>query len=265
MPNAPGLIAMTRAVPRSLERCELSHLARQPIDPARAAEQHRRYEETLAELGCTVERLPAMPDHPDSVFVEDTAVVLPDIAVITRPGAVSRRAETESVAEALESHLPLAFIRPPGTLDGGDVLCMDQCIHVGASRRTNPEGIRQFRDLVSPRSYQVRVIAVSACLHLKTAVTAVADGTVLLNPAWVEPAAFKGLEIIEVHPDEPFAANALRVGDAVIHPAACPLTRRQLEQQGIDVRTVESDELAKAEAGLTCCSILIAAQPGAGT
>jgi dimethylargininase len=252
------LIALTQAVPPSIVHCELTHLEREPIDLARAAEQHRRYEEALVELGCTLQRLPPTPELPDSVFVEDTAVVLPELAVIARPGAESRRTEAALVAEALRPYRRLAFIEAPGTLDGGDVLCLGSRICVGLSERTNADGIRQLESIVSRFGYEVRSVTVAGCLHLKTAVTQVGERTVLLNPAWIDAATFDGLDPIEVHPAEPFAANALRVGQVLLHPAAFPRTRERLEERGFTVRTVEADELAKAEAGLTCCSVLVA-------
>lgn len=253
----PLLIAFTRAVPPAITRCELTHLDRDPIDPARAVAQHGRYEEALAALGCTVRRLAPEPGLPDSVFVEDAAFVLPEVAVLARPGAASRRAEVASVAEALRPYRRLAAVEAPGTLDGGDVLAVGDRLYIGRSARTNDEAIQQVRALVAPFGYTVVAVPVTGCLHLKTAVTLVADGTVLLNPAWVDPAPFDGLTCIPVSPAESFAANAVRVGDAVLFPSAFPHTRRRLEDAGLAVRTVDASELAKAEAGLTCCSLLV--------
>jgi dimethylargininase len=253
------LLALTRPVPASIGECELTHLAREPIDVERAREQHRAYEECLRALGCTVQQLPAEPALPDSVFVEDAAVVLPEIAVITRPGAPSRRDETPPVAQALEPYRPLAFVEPPATLDGGDVLRVGQRVYVGRSERTNAEGVAQLTRVLGEHGYDVRAVAVRGCLHLKTAVSEVAENTVLINPDWVDVGAFRHLATIVVHAEEPFAANALRIGDSVLHAAAYHETRRVLEGRGISVRPVEVDELAKAEAGVTCCSIVFAA------
>ena len=224
---------------------------------ARAVTQHAAYEQALAALGCTVQRLPPAPDLPDSVFVEDTAIVCDEVAIIARPGAASRRAEVDIVAAALAAHRPLARIDAPGTLDGGDVLRVGRRIYVGVSSRTNAEGVRQLREILTPLGYAVRDVAVSGCLHLKTGVTEVARDTVLLNPDWVDPALFEGLQCIAVDPSEAFAANALLAGDVLLCASAHPLTRRRIEDHGIEARTVDADELAKAEAGLTCCSILI--------
>ena len=223
------LIALTRAVPPSIVHCELSHLERTPIDVGRAIAQHEEYERALERLGCRVQRIAPLPDMPDSVFVEDTAVVLDDVAIITRPGAESRRGETRSMAAALKPYRELAYVQSPGTLDGGDVLRVGDTLYVGLSARTNEEGIRQLS-----RYARVVAVPVSKCLHLKSAVTAVADRTLLINSNWIEREHFPGFEFIEAE-----QANALRIGDAVIYPSDLPM-----------------DELAKAEGALTCCSVI---------
>lgn len=251
------MIALTRNVPSSIGDCELTHLEREPIDIARALQQHERYEECLISLGCTIQRLPALPELPDSVFVEDTAIVLSDFAVIARPGAESRRAEVASVEAALLPHRPLSFIESPGTLDGGDVLNVGSTVYVGRSARTNAEGIRQLTELAAARGYAVRPVQLSGCLHLKSAVTQVAEDLLLVNPAWVDSASFGALHQIAVHPAEPFAANALLVGESVIYPSGYDETQERLARHGIDLHLLETDELQKAEGGVTCCSILV--------
>ena len=250
-------IALTREVPPTIVNCELTHLEREPIDFRRAVEQHWQYEKLLTELGCTVERFPPLPDFPDSVFVEDTAVVLQELAVLTRPGAASRRPEVKSVADVLREYRRVAFIDNPGTLDGGDVLTIGRTIYVGASTRTNADGIRQLAQLTSQYGYTVRPLTTSGCLHLKSAVTRVAEDVVLLNPDWVDPFAFEEMRRIEVHPAEPFGANALWIGDSVIYPTGFDETRRRLERFGIKVNPVETGELQKAEGAVTCCSIIV--------
>lgn len=255
IPSMP--IALTRPVPRSIADAELTHLERVPIDVERAARQHRRYCELLERLGCSVRELAPEDGLPDSVFVEDAAVVLPEVAVITRPGPRSRRAETETVARALRFDRELAYIEAPATLEGGDVLHTGRRFFIGLTERTSADGIDQFREIVAPYGYTVEAVPVSGCLHLKTAVTQVDESTVLLNPAWVDPGIFAEFSRIEVDPDEPFAANALWIGDTVVVAAAFPKTRQRLEQAGLQVTTVDADELAKAEGGLTCCSLLV--------
>ncbi len=254
---SPRTIALTRAVSRCIDRCELTHLERAPIDLERARAQHATYEEALRDLGCEVLQLPELPELPDAVFLEDTAVVLPELAVLTRPGAPSRRPEVESTAEVLANWRPLAAVQPPGRLEGGDVLVVGRRIYVGLSSRTNEDGVRQLSEALQPYGYSVCGVELADCLHLKSAACAVADHTVLANPEWIDLAVFGDLERIEVAPEEPFAANAVRIGDAVIHPAAFPLTRQRLQVQGISVRPVEADELAKAEGGVSCCSLLL--------
>lgn len=221
--------------------------------------QHAEYEEALRALGCVVERLPPADALPDSVFVEDAAVVLDEVAVITRPGAASRRAETASVAAALRARRPVVELEAPATLDGGDVLRLGRELLVGLSSRSDAEGARQLAAAVAPHGYTVRTLCVRGCLHLKTAVTAVADGVVIANPEWIEARQLDGVEVIAIDPEEPFAANALRVGDEVLVAAAHPRTRERLERRGVVTRAVAADELAKAEGGLTCCSLVLRA------
>jgi dimethylargininase len=261
-------IAITRAVSRTLSRCELSFLERKPIDVALARQQHRAYEYALEAAGCRLIALPAEDDSPDAVFVEDVAVVLDEIAIRTRPGAVSRREEVASVAKALGAFRRLGAIESPGTLDGGDVLRAGRVLYVGQSARTNAAGIEQLRSLVSGNTiggqgYDVQAVPVRGCLHLKAAVTEVSEGTLLINPAWVEDASFAHLRRIVVDPSEPHAANALRVGSGVIFPACFPRTLRRLADAGIKVTSVDVSELQKAEGAVTCCSLVFDAATNA--
>jgi dimethylargininase len=246
-------------VPPSISRCELTHLARAPIDHARAVEQHAAYERALTRLGCRVERLPDLPDLPDSVFVEDTAIVLDDIAVVARPGAESRREEVPSVVAALRAYRDVAFIDPPGTLDGGDALVEGHRVYIGASGRTNAEAVRQLAALLAPYDYTVVPVPVRGCLHLKSAVTVAADATLIVNPDWIDVAAFEDVQLIHVDPSEPMAANVLRVGHVTLCPSACPRTRARLEARGITTEALDASELAKAEGALTCCSLILRA------
>jgi dimethylargininase len=248
--------ALTRAVPPSVNRCELTHVAREVIDLARAEAQHAEYEEALRRAGCLVEHLPALPDLPDSVFVEDAAVVLDEVAVITRPGAASRRPETETVAAALARYRPLVSIEEPGTLDGGDVLVVGRRVWVGAGGRTNLDGVRQLERHLAPHGYVVRGVEARGCLHLKSAATRVSDSAVLVNPSWADPSTFPPLEVIEIDPGEPFAANALLVGTTLLFGAAHRHTAAHLRARGINVTPVDLSELAKAEGALTCCSLI---------
>lgn len=218
--------------------------------------QHHAYEAALVELGCEVHALPADVALPDSVFVEDVAVVLDEVAVVTLPGAPSRRAETAAVAEALAPYRPLRSIEAPATLDGGDVLRIGRTLYVGLTERTNRAGIDQMTAVLEPYGYRVRAMPVRGCLHLKSAVTLVAAGTVLGNWDWIDVTGFAGLEVLAVDPAEPYAANGLLVGDRVIYPTSFPATRRMLERRGVAVRSVDVSELQKAEGAVTCCSLM---------
>lgn len=254
------LLAITREVTPAIARAELTHLARAPIDIATARAQHADYERALASLGCSVRRLPAGDDMADGVFVEDTAVVFDEIAIIARPGAESRRAETADVEEALKHHRLLGHIEAPGTLDGGDVLAVGRSVFVGSTSRTNAAGIEQLRRLLEYFGYSLRTVPVRGCLHLKAAVTAVADETLLMNREWVPADEFGGLDIVDVHPDEPRAANVVRVNSRLLCAAAFPRTRERLERRGHAVTSVEMSEIAKAEGAVTCCSLLFNSQ-----
>ena len=250
-------IAITRAVSASINDCELTNVDRVPIDVARAREQHRAYESCLAALGCELRRIPADDRYPDAVFIEDTAVVLDELAILTRPGAESRRGEVDAVAEVLRDYRTLETIDAPGTIDGGDVLRLDRVIYAGRTPRTNDRGIDNLREIVAPFGYSVVAVAVDGCLHLKSAVTRVGADALLINRDWVSPALFNGWRIIDVDESEPAAANALLIGESVIFPEELERTRRRLEMHGIDVRPVPASELAKAEGGVTCCSLVV--------
>jgi dimethylargininase len=254
------LIALTRAVPDSISECELTHIARVPIDVALARAQHDRYERTLRSLGCCVQRVADAQDMPDSVFIEDTAVVLPEIAVITRPGAESRRQEGGPVGASLESWRQIVRIEPPATIDGGDVLVVGRVIFVGCSVRTDADAARQLTTIAAPFGYAVRDVRVDRCLHLKCAVTAVGDDLLVMNPDWIDRASFQGFDVIDVDPDEPDAANVLRVGGAVICAASAPRTAERLGARVARVETLDVSELGKAEGALTCCSLIFDAQ-----
>jgi dimethylargininase len=249
------MIALTRAVPPSIADCELTHLTRTPIDYSRARAQHAAYERALEACGCRVQRLPDAPELPDSVFVEDAAVVFDEIAIVARPGAASRRAETASVAAALREWRPLAAIEAPGALDGGDVLRLGRRVFVGLSTRTNEHGARQLEQAIAPFGYRVTRVRVRECLHLKSAATAASAATVLLNPAWIDAQLFD--DWVAVDPGEPGAANVLCVGGRVLAAAAYPRTRARLAARGLSIVDVDASELAKAEGALTCCSLVI--------
>ncbi len=250
------LTAITRAISPGLNSCELEYLERQEIDLAKANAQHEAYERFLAEMGASVLSLPAEKDLPDSVFVEDPAVILDEVAVMTRMGAASRRHEGESLAAALSVFRPLRWIQEPATLEGGDVLRIGRRIFVGASARTNAAGIDQFRRELAPFGYTVEAVEVRRCLHLKSAVTFLGDGVILINRSLIDAEPLREYRMVDVAASEPWAANTLTLGGVVLIPAAYPETAAILEREGFQVRTIDISELMKAEAGLTCSSLI---------
>jgi len=253
------LIAITREISPNINDCELSFHERQPIDLARANAQHKAYQDCLAELGLRIVSLPPAPELPDAVFVEDTAVVVDEVAVILNMGARSRRPETRSVADALSPYRSLEFLVEPGTLDGGDVMRIDRKIFVGLSARTNRAGIEQLRASLGKYDYDVQAVEVTGCLHLKSACSYIGDGTILLHRAWIDAEPLRGFQLLDVPENEPAAANALRVSEALIVSTSFPATRALLEERGFAVRSIDVSELQKAEAGVTCCSLIFTA------
>jgi dimethylargininase len=252
--------AFTRAVSPNLSSCELTHLDRMPIDVAKAAAQHDAYEAALRQAGFEVIRLPDLPEHPDATFVEDTALLLDDHAVILRPGAASRAAETESTASGLADHFELHRLTE-GHVDGGDVLRIGQTLYIGLSSRTDAAGAIELRELVARFGYDVVDAKVHACLHLKTAATHAGpdqSGTpiLLFNPACVDPSQFTNVFPVAVDPAEEHAANVVRAGNHLIMPMDNPKASSRLRGLGFKVIEIGVSELQKAEAGLTCMSLI---------
>jgi len=253
------LTAITRAVSPSLTQCELSFIARQPIDLAKAQAQHHAYEKLLSDLGARVVSLPAEPQLPDSMFVEDPALVLDELAVIFPLGAESRRAEAPSIASALQPFRKLRHVAIPGTVEGGDILRLGRKLFVGLTARSNAEGIEQLAAHVAPHGYSVVGVPVTGCLHLKSAVTALDEHTLLANRGWFDTSFFPEYNWVEVDPAEPHAANALALSGTVIFPASFPRTRERIEARGFRLASLDISELQKAESGLTCSSLIFEA------
>lgn len=255
------LVAITRRVSPEVGQCELTHVLRQSIDVERASRQHRQYELELVNAGCDIDRLPAEVALPDSVFVEDTAVVLDEIAVITRPGVESRRDETQSIAAVLSAYRPLVYIEAPGTLDGGDVLQVGRRLFVGEGQRSNAQGVAQLRRLVRRHDYEVIAVQARNCLHLKSAACCPGGEVLLVDPDWTDPSQFPGCEIIEIDKSEPGAANVLEVNGVLLYPKSYPRTGALLTARNYPLRPVDLSELSKAEGAVTCCSLVFRRQP----
>jgi len=250
-------IALIRRISPRFAECELTFAERVPIDLALAASQHNGYAQTLKSLGCEMVEMPALAEFPDSVFVEDTAFILPEAAVITRPGASSRRGEVDSIANALQPYRELLWVREPATVDGGDVLTLGKDIYIGLSTRSSVPALSQVHSLLSHFGYRVFLIPIRGCLHLKSAVTRINEDTLLLNPAWVDSEHFKKYELIPVDPSEPHAANILPIGDVCIFPSNYPLTQSRLDARDVKIIPLDLSEILKAEGAVTCCSLIL--------
>jgi dimethylargininase len=256
------LTAFTRQVGPDLGDCELTYLSRVEIDVSKASAQHWAYEQCLKLNGVQVIHLPVEPWLPDAVFVEDTAVVVDEIAVVARMGATTRREEVNSLIPMLGRYRSLKFLEPPATLEGGDVIRVGRTLFVGESGRTNAEGIAQLRKVLAPYDYQVRAVKVDGCLHLSTGCSYLGRNTVLLNRSWIDAGPFEWAECIDTPASEPWAANTITVGDVALLPAGYPQTLALLEQRGFRVVTTDISEFEKAEAGLSCLSLIFDLKTG---
>ncbi len=254
--------ALVRLPSRTLADCELLHVERQALDFAIAREQHAQYVTALEEAGVEVTALAEEPDLPDASFVEDTVVVLDEVAILCRPGTGSRAAEVERIKHETARIRPVRRIVAPGTIDGGDVLKLGRLLYVGLSTRTNEEGIRQLKEALRPFGYAVKAVHVRGCLHLKTGVTSPDEGLLLANPEWIDLGEFEGMEVLHVPSYEPWGANTLPVDGAVVVAASSPRSADLLERRGLRVISVNISELQKAEAGVTCLSVLYSEAEG---
>lgn len=254
------LSALTRGVSPSIGDCKLTFMERERIDVAGATRQHEAYKQCLTKMGVQVTSLDLLPEAPDAVFIQDTAVVVDEVAVVASMGAVCRAEEVESVAQALSSHRPLKRLSPPATLEGGDVVQIGRTLYVGDSGRTNREGIRQLSDILAPYDYEVRPVGVRGCLHLSTGCSYLGRGLMLLNPVWVDAEQFRQFEILEVPETESWAANTIAAGDTVLMASAFERTCALVEERGFNVIATDISELQKAEGALTCMSIIFDAR-----
>ena len=217
--------------------------------------QHQHYVNTLRDLGLEVEILAAEPDHPDAYFVEDPAVVLPEVAVITIPGASSRQGEQDSLAEALARHRPLAYLEPPGHLEGGDVLMVGRHLFIGISERTNEAGAEQLGKILATHGYTCTAISVGPGLHLKSSVNIAGSNTLLLTADFASHPAFGGYHHIVLDEEEAYASNSLLINGTLIMPAGFPRTRASLESLGQPIVELDVSEVQKMDGGLTCMSL----------
>lgn len=251
------ITAITRDVSPRIAECELTYLGRMPIDAARAQRQLDDYRTVLERHGAVVEKLRGDAAYPDSCFVEDTAIVLDEVAVLCNLGVASRQGETGLIARVLSKFREVVRISPPATIEGGDVLRAGRTLFAGLSTRTNREGIAALARLAAGFGYKVIHAKLGGSLHLKSACTAIDDDTLLLNPNWADTAAFRGYKLVSVPEEEPWAANVLRVNTTVCVQDGFPRTAELVAQVAQKVELVDTSELMKAEGALTCLSILI--------
>jgi dimethylargininase len=250
-------VAITHIPSPLMENCELTFVDRQAIDYDRALEQHRGYCAALRSAGIEVVTLDINRNLPDCVFVEDTAIVLDELAVLCSMGAASRRAEPAGIEPELGKYRTVKRIGLPATIDGGDVTLAGRTLLVGNSSRTNRAGIEALRDLVVPYGYNARAIDLRDCLHLKSACTALPDGALLINPQWIHEDALANFELVRIPPNEPWAADVLSIGERVFVAAGNDRTAQIIASRGFAVVTIELGEFAKAEGGATCLSLII--------
>ncbi|MDJ0987022.1 MAG: arginine deiminase family protein [Desulfobacterales bacterium] len=226
-----------------------------PPDYASVLKQHHAYTDALASIGLNVIELEPLPHYPDAHFVEDTAVVTPEMAIITNPGAASRQGEEKTIAAELEAYRQIESIQAPGTLDGGDVLMIDNHFLIGLSERTNQQGADQFGRILDKHNKTHTTVAVGAGLHFKSSVNFVGKNTLIVTPDFAEHQALKAYDKIVANPDECYAANTLWVNDHLLVPKGFPNTKAKLEALGLPIIELDVSEIQKMDGGLTCLSI----------
>ena len=253
--DAPARTAFVRTPSPRLADAELTFMEASTVDVERARAQHAVYRDLLTRLGLSIVELPPAPEHPDGVFVEDIVVVCDGTAVLTRLGALSRRGEVDTAVAAFKAHgLKLGRIDEPSTMDGGDVLQVGSMVYVGRTQRTNDAAAAQLADLLAPLGRTVIQVDVTGALHLKSAVTALPDGTLIGHPDWFDASAVQGPVLAAV---EPSGADVLLVGQTVVISASAPETAALIRGRGFSVEPVDIGEFEKCEAGVTCLSVLV--------
>lgn len=260
-----GRMAITRAPGPELSECLLTYVDRLPIDTDLAVAQHQAYEKLLQEFGYECRSLAADRRFPDGVFVEDVAVVLDEIAIITAPNPVSRQGEWPSVEVELRNCRPIRHLPRQVTLEGGDVLRIGRNLLVGISTRTDVRGYAAFDQIVAEYGYRTRAIKVHGGLHLKTVCTALDDQSLLVDPRGINLSELAPWRTVTVPDDEPWGANVMRLDQEIVVSSAASATAAMLERMSYRVRMLDISELQKAEAGLTCLSLLCESQFRAGS
>ena len=254
----PAPIAIVRRPSPAIADGEVTHIDRVPMDVDRALAQHQAYLDLLQRHGYALEFVADAPQHPDGIFVEDTLVMAGGLAIITRPGADSRRGEIDSTRATVHSlGLAMAAISAPATLDGGDVLVVGRHVFIGRTTRTNDDGIAQFAELMNPFGISVVPVDVPGCLHLKSAITALPDGSLLAVPSWVDRTVFEDEGFVVHDAMDLSGGDVLCLGNTVILPHSASQTAEFVSSLGFPVETIDVGELEKIECGVTCMSVLV--------
>lgn len=256
VPPAYAFKAITRGVSSKMESCELTYRSRENIDLNKAVVQLEEYGELLRSWDVDLVMMPASNSYPDCCFVQDTAVVLDEICVIASMGALSRQGEVSEIERLVSPWRRIRRIIPPATLDGGDVVQIGRLLFVGLSTRTNARGIAALDRLVEPFGYTVVPVRVHGGLHLTTGCGVINDETVLLNPHWLDAHAFRGLRQLHVPESEPWAANTIRVDNAVCLEDGAPRTLELVQPFAKRIATLDISEFRKAEGSLSCLSLI---------
>lgn len=222
----------------------------------KALEQHKAYIEALKKCGTEVTVLPSHNEFPDSTFVEDTAVLTPKFAVISNPGAQSRNGEIHEMEPAIKSFYEnIYYIKSPGTLDGGDILQIEDHFYIGISARTNLEGAEQLKAILELENYKATIVQLEKFFHLKTGIAYLGNQTIVAAGEFIDHPDFNSYKKIVVPPEEEYAANCIQVNDYVIIPAGYPITKQKIEEAGYQTIELEMSEFRKLDGGLSCLSL----------
>jgi dimethylargininase len=259
---ATDVVAITHLPSPNMQEYERTFVGDAVIDYALALQQHAAYRDALRTCGAEVVTLDAYREYADCVFVEDTAVVLDEVAVMMSMGATTRRAESVAMEPVLRSYRPIERVKLPATIDGGDVVRCGRSLYVGVSPRTNAAGIAALRDVLRPYGYSVTAIPVRGCLHLKTACSALPDGRFLVNAGWIDVSPLPADCLVHVPASESWAGDVLVIGTQLIASDAFPATIDLLRGEEFAVIPVSVSEFAKAEGGVTCLSLVFERQHG---
>ncbi len=219
------------------------------------------YTRALRDLGAQLATVCTPFAGTGSIFVQRVGVLLPEVAIIGCSTVTDRLPDAESIVRAIAEHRPVQSIAEPGLLDGGDVVRIGRTLYVAESHRTNADGISQLREIALPFGYDVRTVEIRDCTHLKTGCSFIPPHFVVLNPNWVSPDAFGDLVVIPVDEKEPSAANTLTIGKTTLVSASHPKTEKRLKEAGITTRKLNISEIEKAQAGLSCISLLLEPRP----